>query len=104
MLGIANYTETKARVQAGQKYNYGLNEIFKSKMLSKFLKIRLDKQLIVMHGNRIRSVNKIQKNNLLVFKRKRILRKIFDICLHTNIWGHRIWNKKIKEFHCYSLA
>lgn len=102
---IIQKTWNKSKGKSWKKYHYGINKIFKSRMLSKILKIRLDKQDAVMYGNWTRWVNKTQENNLLSIERKRILRKIFSVYLDTNTRKRKILNnKEINKFHCYSLA
>lgn len=63
--------EIKARINAGSRCFFGLNKLFKSRILSKNLKIQLYITLIrpvVMYGCETWRLHKIQQNNLLVFE------------------------------------
>jgi hypothetical protein len=94
--------EIKARIHAGNKCYFGLNKLFKSRMLSKSLKIQLYRTLIrpvVMYGCETWTFHKIQQNTLLVFERK-ILRSIFGPCIERNTEEWRIrHNVEIKELY-----
>jgi len=94
--------EIKARIHAVNRCYFGLNKLFKSRILSKNLKIQLYRTLIrpvVMYGCETWTLHKIQQNNLLVFERK-ILRSIFGPCIdsHTGEWRIR-YNVEIRELY-----
>jgi hypothetical protein len=62
--------EIKARIHASNRCYFGLNKLFKSRMLSKRLKVQLYRTLIrpvVMYGCETWTLHNIQQNNLLVF-------------------------------------
>jgi len=59
--------EIRARIHASNRCYFGLNKLFKSKMLSKNLKVHLYRTLIppvVMYGCETWTLHKIQQNNL----------------------------------------
>lgn len=83
-------TEISMRLQSSNKCFYGLNKIFRSRAISKNLKVRMYLTLLkpnVLYGAEIWSLIKTRELRMAVFETK-ILRKMYGshFNTHTNEW------------------
>ncbi|KAE9521507.1 hypothetical protein AGLY_018106 [Aphis glycines] len=85
--------EILKRIQMGNKCYYAMDNLFKSRILSKTLKLQIYTTLIkciVLYGAQCWTVRKSDESKLRVFERK-ILRRIYEPCrdLQTGEWRKR---------------
>jgi exonuclease III len=93
-------TEISTRLQSANKCFYGLSKIFRSRAISKNLKVRMYLTLlrpIVLYGAETWSLRKTEELRLAVFERK-VLRKIYGAHFdaQTNEW-RRLHNDELQS-------
>jgi hypothetical protein len=92
--------EIKMRIAAGNQCCYGLQHLFRSRKVSRIVKIKIYKTIlkpIVMFGCEARSITENDRTRLNMWERK-ILRKVYGPVTKQGVWRTRR-NEELRELY-----
>jgi hypothetical protein len=92
--------EIKMRIAAGNRHYYGLHHLFRSRTVSRIVKIKIYKTVlkpIVMFGCEAWPITEKDKTRLNMWERK-ILRKVYGPVTEKGVWRIRR-NEELRELY-----